>query len=94
MAQKERVELHFKLSLPFSCLLMMLIGAPLSLYLKKNILIVSFGLTLLGYIIYWALLSVGMSLGKNGVLSPFLSVWLNNFIFILISIYIHKKAVN
>ncbi len=93
MARKEWVDFHIKFSLPFSCLLMIMIGAPLSIYSTRSVLIISFGLTLSGYVLYWLLLSIGMSLGKNGVLSPFLSVWITNFVFIIIIFFIHKKVI-
>lgn len=89
--QKEMVDFHLKFSFPFCLLLMMLIGAPLSIYSTRSVLIVSFGLALLGSFVYWVLLSVGISLGKNGVLPPFLAVWISNMVFAVISYYVHHK---
>ncbi len=89
--QTELVDFHLKFSFAFACLLMMLIGAPLSIYSTKSVLVMSFGLSLLGSFIYWVLLSIGISLGKNGVLPPFFAVWMGNIVFALISYFIHKK---
>lgn len=89
--QAELVDFNLKFSFPFSLLLMMLIGAPLSMYSSKSVLIISFGFALMGSLIYWILLSIGISLGKNGVLPPVLAVWIGNFIFAGISYFVHKR---
>lgn len=93
MSRNEWVDFHLKFSFPFACLLMMLIGAPLSIYSTKSVLIISFGLALLGSFIYWVFLSIGISLGKNGVLPPFLAVWMGNIFFAVVSYIVHKKVV-
>ncbi len=89
--QKELVDFHIKFAFPFACLLMMLIGAPLSLYSTRSILVISMGLALLGSFTYWVILNIGISLGKNGVLPAVISAWIGNIIFLGISFYIHKK---
>ncbi|MBU1077136.1 MAG: LptF/LptG family permease [Spirochaetes bacterium] len=89
--QSELVDFNLKFSFAFACLLMMLIGAPLSVYSTRSVLIISFGLALLGSFIYWVLLSVGISMGKNGVLPPFLAVWIGNLFFACVSYFIHRK---
>ena len=93
MSRNELVDFHLKFSFPFACLLMMLIGAPLSIYSKRSVLIISFGLALLVSFIYWVFLSIGISLGKNGVFPPFLAVWMGNIFFIAVSYVVHKKVV-
>ncbi len=89
--QKELVDFHLKFSFPFTCLIMMLIGAPLSFYSTKSVVILSMGLALLGSFLYWMILSIGFSLGKNGVIPPFLAAWLGNIIFLIVAFFIHKK---
>ncbi len=91
MTRTELVDFHLKFSFPFACLLMMLIGAPLSLYSSKSVIIISFGFSLLGFVVYWVLLSLGMSLGKTGMLPPFLGVWMSNIFFAFVSYILHKK---
>ncbi len=90
--QAELVDFNLKFSFPFACLLMILIGAPLSLYSTRSVVIISFGLSLLVTFVYWVILSIGISMGKNGVLPGILSVWMGNILFIIISYYIHKKV--
>ncbi len=91
MIRTELVDFHLKFSFPFACLLMMLIGAPLSLYSSRSVLIISLAFSLGAFMLYWLFLSLGMPLGKNGVLPPFLGAWMSNIVFIFISYILHKK---
>lgn len=90
--QNELVDFHLKFAFPFACLLMILIGAPLSLYSTKSVVIISFGLSLLVTFIYWVILSIGISMGKNGILPAFLAVWLGNILFSFVSYCIHRRV--
>ncbi len=88
---KELVDFHIKFSFPFTCFLMMLIGAPLSIYSTRSVIVISMGLALLGSFAYWVILNIGVSFGKNGILPAFVAAWLGNIIFLGISIFIHRK---
>ena len=89
--RSELVDFNIKFSFPFSSFIMILIGAPISTISAKSVLIISMGWALLISFIYWVVLNIGVSLGKNGILPPFLATWIGNIIFIFISILIHKK---
>ena len=89
--QQETVDFNFKFSFPFSCLIMMLIGAPLSFYSKKSVIVISFGLAFLGSFVFEIIMGVCISMGKNGILPGFLAAWMGNIIFGIISYFVHKK---
>ncbi len=91
-AGKELVEFNWKIAFPFGCVMMVLLGAPLSAFSRKNILITSFLLAFLGTFAYYLILYLGFSLGKNEVLNPFLAAWIGNFIFAGISAYLLKRT--
>ena len=85
---KMKVDWHFKLSLPLSCLIFALCAAPLSL---KFISMGSYSGILLGIIImflYWNNIFLGKALGMGGLIPPFLAGWSQNIIFGLVGIYL------
>lgn len=74
------VDFWLKFALPFASLMTCLIGLPLSVRFPKSgkMMGISFGILIL--FIYYALMSIGRALGKNGLLNPFLAAWLPNMI--------------
>jgi len=81
-----KVDWHFKLSLPMSCLVFALCAAPLSLRFAK---VGSYSGVLLGIIImflYWNNILLGKALGIGGVVPPVLAGWSQNIIFGLVGL--------
>ncbi len=69
-------------SLPFIGLIMMLIGIPSGLIGGQRAGVAKgIGACLLIALAYWLVFSVSISLGRGGVLSPFLAAWLPNITF-------------
>ena len=83
-----RVELHKKFSIPFACIVFILIGAPLGIISKKGGLGTSVSISLLFFVIYWAFLIGGEELADRGLLSPPLSMWLPNIVLGIVGIYL------
>ncbi|MGM0369029.1 MAG: LptF/LptG family permease [Bacillota bacterium] len=81
------VEYHFKLAQSLACLIFVLIGAPLSIKSDRG-RIVGVIISVVIIFIYYVLLSVAKSLGKNGMLNPFMAAWLPNLIFILLGSFL------
>lgn len=89
---KEMVEFNWKISFPFGIIIMILLGAPLSTMTSKNILITSALFSFLGAIIYYILLTMGFTLGKNEMLNPLLAAWLGNIIFMGVIYILFRKV--
>lgn len=83
--RKLQVEYQFKLAEPLACLMFVLLGAPLSIKSDRG-QIFGFVASVVIIFIYYVFLSVSQSLGKNGVLAPFLAVWLPNIVFALLGL--------
>jgi len=82
-ASRYLVDLHAKGASAFAILVMALIGATFGLRVGRAGIMVWAGACIpLGFI-YWVLLSVGFTLGKNGLLVPFLAAWLPNLLFLV-----------
>jgi len=88
------VELHKKFSIPFACIIFIIIGAPLGVMARKGGLGSSISISLLFFIIYWAFLIGGEELADRGFLNPGLSMWLPNIILGLIGIYLCYAITN
>lgn len=80
-ATEYEVDLQTKLAFPLSSLLMVMIAAPLSLVKVRSGGGRGFVVAILIAFLYWALLSIGTSLGHTGVLPPFAAAWLANLCF-------------
>ena len=83
-----KVELHKKFSIPFACIIFIIIGAPLGIMSRKGSLGSSISMSLLFFIIYWAFLIGGEELADRGLLNPGLSMWLPNLVIGFIGLYL------
>ncbi len=82
------VEIYKKYSIPFACVVFVLIGAPLGIITRKGGFGVAAGMSLGFFLLYWACLIGGEKLADRELLSPFLSMWLANMILGLAGIYL------
>ncbi|MGB6975344.1 MAG: LPS export ABC transporter permease LptG [Terracidiphilus sp.] len=75
------LELQSRFSYPVACLVLMLVGVPLGVLSRRGGKGSGFVFTLLLVILYYVLSYVGVALGRQGKLPPFLAVWLANLVF-------------
>jgi LPS export ABC transporter permease LptG/LPS export ABC transporter permease LptF len=83
-----KVDLNYKISFPFVCLIMTLLGIPFAFSLGKKGTLVGIGLSLAIAIVYWGIIGIFQGLGYVSYLSAFLSAWGPNLIFGLIGLYL------
>lgn len=72
------VEVHKKYSIPFACILFVLIGAPLGIMARRGGLTVGASYSLFFFIIYWASLIGGESMADKMIIPPWLAMWGGN----------------
>ena len=77
---KLMVEVHKKYSIPFACIVFVLVGAPLGIMSRKGNLAVAGGISFGFFLLYWASLIAGEELADNQIISPFIAMWLANII--------------
>ena len=82
------VDMNIKLALPFINIVMVFIGIPIALGLKKGgtPLAVSLGIGVC--FLYLANFGISRSLGLSGLLPPVLSAWSANVIFFFLGAYL------
>ncbi|MBN2413320.1 LptF/LptG family permease [candidate division KSB1 bacterium] len=82
------VEVHKKYSIPFACIVFVLIGAPLGIMSRKGNLAVAGGISFGFFLLYWASLIAGEELADNQFISPFIAMWLADIIVGIGGIYL------
>ncbi len=75
------VEIHKKYSIPFSCIIFVLLGAPLAIRSGKRGMTISIGFSILFFLIYYIFLITGEKLADRQLLDPWLAMWLPNIVF-------------
>ena len=92
------MEANFKLSIPFSCMVMALCCPPLALKLSKGGGYMGVLLSICLVFVYWNMMLLAKILGtpptSGGVplLSPMFAAWSQNVIFVLIGIWALRKS--
>lgn len=86
------VEIYKKYSIPFACIVFILIGAPLGYKVRKGNFGIAAGLSLLFFLVYWAALIGGEKLADRGFITPFLGMWLVNIVLGLFGLYLMLKS--
>jgi lipopolysaccharide export system permease protein len=89
------VEIHKKYSIPFACIVFVLIGAPLGVKTKRGGFGMAAGMSLGFFLLYWAFLIGGEKLADRQMLSPFLSMWTANFVLGAAGLYLtFRNSIN
>jgi len=80
------VEIHKKYSIPFACIIFVLIGAPLGVRAHRGGIGVAASLSVLFFLIYWAFLIGGESLADRSIVTPAVAMWAPNVLLGVIGI--------
>ena len=86
------VEVHKKYSIPFACIIFVLIGAPLGTMTRKGGFGVAAGISLIFFLVYWAFLIGGEKLSDRNLLSPFWGMWTANILLGFLGIILVRKS--
>ncbi len=87
------VDLHAKVSYSFINIIMAILGIPFALMIGRSggMALGIAASTCLG-LTYWVFFSFCVSLGKSGVLTPFIAAWIANIIFGMLGIYLFLRV--
>ncbi|MEJ2721653.1 MAG: LptF/LptG family permease [bacterium] len=76
-----RVEIHKKYSIPFACIIFVLIGSPIAIRLGRSGMNMAIGLSILVFLVYYVCLIGGEKLADREILSPVIAMWAPNILF-------------
>ena len=85
---KYTVEAHKKFSIPFACILFVLLGAPLGVMAKRGGFAVSTSLSFGFFLLYYILLIGGEELADRNQVSPEAGMWIPNLVLLTLALYL------
>src|SRR5579871_6831610 len=86
------IEFHRRFSLPTACLVLALVGIPLGLSSKKSGKSGGFVLTILLVFVYYVISLIGVSLARQGQVSPWFGAWLADLAFLSVGLFLLFRA--
>ena len=81
------MEIHKKFSMPFACVLMGIIGAPLGITSKRSGRSTGFALAIGIALAYYLISTLGDFLGRLDFINAFLAIWLPNIFFAFFGVF-------
>lgn len=82
------IEFHRRFSLPTACFVLALVGIPLGLSSKRGGKSSGFVLTILLVFLYYSISLIGVSLARQGRVSPASGVWLADAVFLIGGVFL------
>jgi lipopolysaccharide export system permease protein len=89
---KWRAQLDFKIALPFSILIVILLGISISARVGRKGGAVLFGIGLMLCFSYWIISQFSIAFAQNGQLPPLAGAWFGNLLFLAIALPLFRKA--
>ena len=90
--QRYKVEIHKKYSIPFACVVFVLVGSPLAIRMSRSGMNMAIGLSILFFLVYYVCLIGGEKLADRGFVTPFFAMWTPNLGFGALSLLLLRKA--
>jgi lipopolysaccharide export system permease protein len=87
-----QIELQRKYRLAVACLLFFFIGAPLGSIIRKGGIAVPLVLTVLFFVIYFALSVIGEKIAKGSTMPVWFGTWLSSFILLPLCVFLTYHA--
>jgi lipopolysaccharide export system permease protein len=81
------IEYYSRFSFPMASLVVVLFGLPISANRRRGGLAVQMGINILVTFIYLVFMQISLAFGKNGALSPMITAWFANIIFLAGAVY-------
>ncbi len=82
MVNKILVEIHKRLSLPVACLVLGVFAMPVACFFEGSKRHHGIILTLVMFLVYYGIFSIGVSAGETGSLPASIGMWLGNLVFV------------
>ena len=87
------VEIHKKYSIPFSCIIFVLLGAPLAIRSGRKGMTMSIGFSILFFLVYYIFLIGGEKLADRRIVVPWISMWLPNIVLLAAALLLVHNTV-
>jgi lipopolysaccharide export system permease protein len=87
-----QVYYYQKIAIPFTCFVFGLFGIPLGVRPNRTSKAIGLGVSILFIFFYYVLMSIGMAMGRNGLMPAFWAAWMPNMLFGIAGIVLLLKA--
>jgi len=91
--KRERIEIHKRFALPFSCLIFGLLGMSLGVYLRRGGRASGFMLSLIIVVVYFLLMHLAEEICKGGNMLPGIGMWMPNGAMAALAAYLFYKSI-
>lgn len=92
--RKYQIEWHRKFTLSAACLILFLIGAPLGSIIRKGGLGSPLLFAIIFFVVFYLFNTIGEKIAKQGVVAPWIGMWLSSAILLPIGLFLLVKALN
>ncbi|MBQ0055709.1 MAG: LptF/LptG family permease [Synergistaceae bacterium] len=86
------VALHFRIAIPWACIVLALVGAALGSRPQRTNSSRGVGLSVIIVFVYYVIMSFARSMGEAGLIPSLLSAWLANIVFLVLGVQLCKRA--
>lgn len=91
---KALIEFHNKFAIPFACFALGILAVPLGLHSRSGGRSYGLGLSLVFFLIYYLLLSLGWVFGESGYYPPFIGLWVPDLVMGGLGILLLRRTAN
>ncbi len=77
-ADRLRVEVHKKFSIPAACVAFVLVGAPIGVWTRSSSAAIGAAISIGFFLVWWIFLIGGEKLADRGVMMPWMAMWIPN----------------
>ncbi len=86
------VEIHKKYAIPMSCIIFILLGAPLAIRSGRRGMTMAIGFSIFFFLIYYVFLISGEKLADRRLAEPWISMWIANIILLAVSVALIRST--
>lgn len=86
------IEWHKKFSLSLACLVLFFVGAPLGAIIRKGGLGMPVVVSVIIFILFWIVTITGEKMSKEGVIPPYIGMWIATAVTLPLGIFLTRKA--
>ena len=92
-ANRLRVEVHKKFSIPAACIAFVLVGVPIGVWARSSSAAIGAGISVGFFLAWWIFLIAGEKLADRGVLLPWLAMWMPNALTLIVGAVLSARIV-
>jgi|ERR1051326_3667276 lipopolysaccharide export system permease protein len=86
------IVLQKKFTLSIACIVLFFIGAPLGAIIRKGGLGMPVVVSIVLFILYWVISITGEKFSRQGVIPPYIGMWISTLVLLPVGIFLTRKA--